>query len=558
MSPLVECVPNFSEGRDPEIIAAITEAIAAVDGVSLLDVDPGEATNRTVVTFVGPPEAVLEGAFAGIARAAERIDMSRHSGAHARMGATDVCPFVPVRGLGMEDCAELARRLAERVGEELGIPCYLYERAASSPERRNLAAVRAGEYEGLADKLSDPRWAPDAGPAEYTEVVRRSGATAIGARPFLIAYNVNLNTRNVRKAMKIAALIREKGILRRDEAGEIVRDAEGRGLRDPGLFKNVKAIGWFIEEYDRCQVSINFTDYRVSPVHEVVDAIRRVADQEGVVVTGSELVGLIPLEAMLAAGRHYLRRQGANPGAPEAVLIETAIRSLGLRELGPFDPNAAIIERRIGGDGPLISMSGRDFVDTLSSDAPAPGGGSVAALCGAMAAGLAAMVAQLTTGKKGYETQREAMDELAVAAQGLKEGYLADVDADTAAFDAIMRAMALPKKSEAERRARRQAIRTATRGAIEVPLRVLERSVEAARLAERATRGNANARSDAGVAALAAAACAEGAWYNVCINLKGYRGPGAEDYRRRADAALEAVLQTTDAVREAIRAELRA
>jgi glutamate formiminotransferase/formiminotetrahydrofolate cyclodeaminase len=556
LPPLVECVPNFSEGRDPEVIRAITDAIAAVEGVSLLDVDPGEATNRTVVTFVAPPEAALEGAFAGIKRASELIDMSRHAGAHPRIGATDVCPFVPVRGATMEDCAALARRLAERVGGELGIPVYLYEHAASRPERRNLATVRSGEYEGLAAKLADPEWAPDAGPAELTERARRSGATVIGARPFLIAYNVNLNTRSVRKAMKIAALVREKGILQRDDNDEIVRDAEGKGVRAPGLFKDVKAIGWFIEEYDRCQVSINFTDYRVSPVHEVVDAIRRVADQEGVVATGSELVGLIPMEAMRAAGRHYLRRQGVNPGAPDDVLIETAIRSLGLRELGPFDPNEAIIERRIGGDGPLVRLTGRGFVDKLASDAPAPGGGSVAALCGAMAAGLAAMVAQLTTGKKGYEGERDAMDAMAIEAQQLKEAFLADVDADTAAFDAFLAARALPKETDEEQQARRLALRAATVATIEVPLGVLERTVETLKLVEIAARGNKNARSDAGVGALVAMACAEGAWYNVCINLKGFKGPRGPGFRQRADAALEAAGAIAERVRAAVRAEL--
>ena len=558
LSPLVECVPNFSEGRDPDVIAAITDAIAAVEGVTLLDVDPGAATNRTVVTFVGAPEAALEGAYAGIAKAQEVIDMARHAGAHSRIGACDVCPFVPVRGVSMEDCADLARRLGARVGEALGIPVYLYEAAASRPERRNLATVRSGQYEGLEAKLADPEWGPDYGPSEYTAAARRGGATVIGARPFLIAYNVNLNTKNVRRAMKIAALVREKGILRRDADGEIERGPDGRGLRDPGLFKNVKAIGWFIEEYDRCQVSINFTDYRVSPVHEVVDAIRRVADQEGVVATGSELVGLIPMEAMLAAGRHYLRRQRVNPGAPEAELVEVAIRSLGLRELGPFDPGQAIIERRIGGDGRLVSMTGRAFVDTLSSQAPAPGGGSVSALCGAMAAGLAAMVGQLTTGKKGYEGAWAEMDEAAVAAQGLKDGFLADVDADTEAFDAIMAAMDLPKGTREEKIARGRAIQAATRGAIEVPLRVLERAAEAMPLIEAvAARGNANARSDAGVGALCAEACAEGAWYNVCINLQGFRDKetGAA-FRARADAALAAVNDRSGAVRSLVRAEL--
>ena len=556
MNALVECVPNFSEGRDPEVIKAITDAIAAVDGVNVLDVDPGAATNRTVVTFVAPPEAAVAGAFAGIAKAAELIDMSQHTGAHPRMGATDVCPFVPVRGVSMEECAGLARALAARVGGELGIPVYLYEEAASKPERKNLATVRSGEYEGLVNKLMDPAWAPDAGPAAFNAQAKRSGATAIGARPFLIAYNVNLNTRNVRKAMKIAALVREKGILQKDADGEIVRDAEGKGIRTPGLFTNVKAIGWFIEEYDRTQVSINFTDYRVSPVHEVVDAIRRVADAEGVIVTGSELVGLIPLEAMLDAGRHYLNRQGVNPGAPDDVLIETAVRSLGLRDLAPFDPSEAIVERRIGGDGPLVSLTGRQFVDMLSSDAPAPGGGSVAALCGAMSAGLAAMVGQLTTGKKGYEGEWAAMNEMAVEAQVLKEGFLADVDADTAAFDSYLTALGMPKKTDADKKARRAAVRAAMIATIEVPLRVLERTAKVMPLIAVAARGNKNARSDAGVGALTARACAEGAWYNVCINLQGFKGPRGPEFRQRADAALEAVEAASAAIGAQVRQDL--
>jgi glutamate formiminotransferase/formiminotetrahydrofolate cyclodeaminase len=556
-SPIVECVPNFSEGRDLEVLRQITDTIETVDGVTLLDVDPGEATNRTVVTFVGSPPAVEEAAFRAIARAAELIDMSGHRGAHPRMGATDVCPFVPVAGITMEECAEIARRVGARVGNELGIPVYLYEAAASTLERQNLATVRAGEYEGLAARLADPEQGPDFGPKDFDDEVRRTGATAVGARPFLVAYNVNLNTRNTRKAMKIAARVREKGIIRRDERNEIVRDADGKAVRDPGMFEKVKAIGWFIEEYDRCQVSINFVDHRVSPIHEVVDAIRRVADEEGVVVTGSELVGLIPLEAMLAAGRHYLRRQGLNPGAPESDVVETAIRSLGLRDLGPFDPAERIIERRISSDGPLVKETVRGFADRLSSSAPAPGGGSVAALCGALSTGLAAMVAQLTTGKKGYEALDDVMDETAVTAQGLREGFLADVDTDTAAFDGLMAAFGLPRKTPEEQAARKEAIQAATRHAIEVPLRVLERAAEAVALVEVAVTGNRNARSDAGVAALTVEAAAEGAWYNVCINLEGLDdADAAQRYRTRANVALAAVTRRTRVIREQVRAEL--
>jgi glutamate formiminotransferase/formiminotetrahydrofolate cyclodeaminase len=557
--PIVECVPNFSEGRDAAVIAQITAAISAVPGVSLLDVDRGEATNRTVVTFVGPPEAVLEGAFAGIARAAALIDMRQHKGAHPRIGATDVCPFVPVSGASMEDCAELARRLGERVGRELGIPVYLYQAAASRPARVELPDIRAGEYEGLAAKLQDPEWAPDYGPAAWDARVATSGASVIGARPFLIAWNVNLNTKNLRRANKIAALVREKGIYRRDGQGEIVRDAEGKGVRDPGLFRSVKGIGWFIAEYDRCQVSLNLTDHTSAPLHEVYDTIRRVADEEGVVVTGSELVGLVPRDALMAAGHHYLRRQGVNPGAPESEVVETAIRSLGLRDLGPFDADQRIIERRITKDGPLVGATVRGFIDRLSSSAPAPGGGSVAALCGALATSLAAMVSQLTTGKKGYEQDNAKHAAAAVEAQALKEAFLQDIDRDTLAFDGIMSAFGLPKATEADKAARVAAIQAATRHAIEVPLGVLERCVKALDAVEVAATGNKNARSDAGVAALTLRAAAEGAFYNVNINARDLADPDARAaYRARAAAALEAVSLRAERVGAAVRAELSA
>jgi glutamate formiminotransferase/formiminotetrahydrofolate cyclodeaminase len=558
MTPIVECVPNFSNGRDPAVVDAIVAAIASASGVTVLDVDPGVATNRTVVTFVGSPEAAVEGAFRGIARAAALIDMAEHSGAHPRQGATDVCPFVPVSGITMEECVVLAQALGRRVGDELGIPVYLYEAAASRPERQNLATVRSGEYEALPTKLGTAEWAPDFGPNAWSEAVARTGVTVIGARPFLIAYNINLNTRDRRKAMKLAALLREKGIYRKTPELEIIRDADGNGIRDPGLFKEVKGIGWYIEEYGRCQISLNLTNFHVSPVHEVYDAARRLADEEGVVVTGSELVGLIPLEALVMAGRHYLDRQGVNPGVPESVVVETAIQSLGLRELSPFDAGQRIIERRTQTDGRLVRMTGRDFVDTLASDAPAPGGGSVAALCGAMSAGLSAMVGLLTSEKREYRDVADEMRALSVEAQQLKEGYLHDIDADTEAFDVLMDAFGLPKKTDEDKKARRAAIRAATIGAIEVPLRVLERTVRAVELVDVATRGNANARSDAGVAALAAEAAAEGAYYNVLINLKGFRDPQlGPEFRRRADAAFERVLASTGAVRERVRAELR-
>ena len=551
---IVECVPNFSEGRDQAVIDAIADAIRGVEGVSLLDVDPGAATNRTVMTMVGSPDNVVEAAFQAISTAAKLIDMRQHSGAHPRMGATDVCPFVPVSGIDMDGCAELAKQLGKRVGEALGIPVYLYEHAASRPERQNLAEVRAGEYEGLAGRTGNPDWTPDFGPDNFNA---QSGATAIGARPFLIAYNINLNTRNTKKAMKIAALVREKGIIRR-EKGEIVRDAEGNAVRDPGLFKCVKGIGWFIEEYGRCQVSLNLTNFEISPMHRVLEATRRIALEEGVIVTGSELVGLVPLKAMLWAGRDYIRQENGNPGVSEKELVDTAIHSMGLRDVGDFNPSTRIVEYAIGGDGPLVSMTGRNFIDTLGSSAPAPGGGSVASLCGAMSTALSAMVGSLTHGKKGYEAQFEKHSSNSIQAQELKEAFLADIDNDTAAFNAIMDAMKLPKKTDADKTARQHAMTAATRLAIHVPLRVLERSVDAIGCAEIAATGNSNARSDAGVAALTAKAAAEGAYYNVLINLDGFSDRAyADEVTNRAEKALEEVTKRAEALTATIREQLR-
>lgn len=519
MMKLVECVPNFSDGRDMAKIDRITADIAAVEGVKLLDVDPGRDTNRTVVTFIGDPDAVVEAAFRAIRRAAEVIDMSKHTGAHARMGATDVCPFVPVSGVTMDDCAGLARRLGERVGNELGIPVYLYEHAASVPERRNLAVVRAGEYEGLPEKLADPDWQPDFGPAEFNA---GAGATVIGAREFLIAYNVNLNTRDTKIAREIAFTIREKGRLKRDEKGTVVRDENGKALRTPGIFKNVKAIGWYMDDFGRAQISINLTNFHVSPPHLVFDECSRIAGELGARVTGSELVGLIPLEALLEAGRHYLKKQGRTDGVPESELIHIAVLSLGLDDLSPFEPDKKIIEHQFRREGGLTAMTVNRFVDELSTDSPAPGGGSVAALCGALGGALAAMVAALTHGKKGYEEVAGEMVEVGVDGQAVKDAFLLDVDRDTDAFNAVMDAMRLPKKTDEDKQARLAAIEEATKQATLVPLEVLRRSKEAALLARRVCeRGNRNSISDAGVAALAARTAAQGAWMNVVINLAG-------------------------------------
>lgn len=516
---LVECVPNFSEGRDAVRIEQIAAAIRGIDGVKLLDVDAGKDTNRTVMTFIGAPEAVAAAAFTAIARAAEVIDMARHQGAHPRMGATDVCPFIPVRGVSMEECAELARQVGERVGRELAIPVYLYEAAASRPERRNLADIRAGEYEGLPNKLQDPEWQPDFGPATFNA---HTGATIIGAREFLIAYNINLNTRDARLANEIAGRIRETGRPQKDAQGKILRDAAGEALRHPGMFPACKAVGWYMEDFGRAQISINLTNYRITPPHQVFDACCRLAEEMGARVTGSELVGLIPLEAMLEAGRYFLRKQGRSIGVSEAELVHIAVLSLGLNELYPFEAEKKIIEYQLREKGALVSMTVAGFIDLIASDAPAPGGGSVAALCGALGSALIAMTAGLTHGKKGYEVQFQEMEEIGIAAQALREEFLRDVDRDTAAFNKVMEAFRMPKKTEEEKAVRAKAIEVATRGATRVPLEVLRRCLEAVPLAHKAVaHGNKNSISDAGVGALAIRTAAEGAYFNVCINLAG-------------------------------------
>lgn len=541
MLKLVECVPNFSEGRDAAVIDQITGEISAVEGVKLLDVDPGKDTNRTVVTFIGTPEAVVEAAFNAISKAAKVIDMSTHSGAHARMGATDVCPFIPVTGVGMEDCAGLARELGRRVGEELGIPVYLYEEAASRPERVNLADIRSGEYEGLPEKLQNPDWQPDFGPAEFNV---KSGATVIGAREFLIAYNINLNTRDRRIARDIAFTIREKGRVKRDSEGKIMRDKEGTALRVQGKFQAVKSVGWYMEDFGRAQISINFTNYKISPPHLVFDECCRLATDLGVRVTGSELVGLIPLEALLQAGRYYLKKQGKSPGVPESELIHIAVLSLGLDDLYPFEPGSKIIEYQFREPGPLMSMKLDDFTHLLSTDAPAPGGGSVAALCGGLSGALSSMVAALTHGKSGYEAAFEEMEEIGIEAQRLKDAFIADVDRDTEAFNGVMDAMRLPKKTDDDKAARETAIEAATKQATLVPLDVLKRSLEAARLARRVIeKGNRNSVSDGGVAAAAARAAAVGAYLNVVINLAGIR-----DEKFKRESSIEALKIRDDVI----------
>lgn len=519
---IVECVPNFSEGRDREKIQVIVREIETTPGIKLLDVDPGEATNRTVVTFIGSPEGVKEAAFKAIKKAAELIDMSQHKGAHPRIGATDVCPFVPVSGVTMEDCVRLANELGKRVGEELGIPVYLYEEAARKPERRNLASIRAGEYEGLADKLKDPNWKPDYGLAVFNP---RAGATVIGAREFLIAYNINLNTRDRKIAQEIASHLRESGRPKKDKKGNIVYDSKGQPVKVPGKFKAVKAVGWYIDEYGIAQISINFTNYKITPPHVVFDEACRLAEKLGVRVTGSELVGLIPLEALLMAGRYYLEKQGKSPGLPEKELVRIAVRSLGLSDIVPFEPAKKIIEYQFPPDEKsLIHLSLLEFADELSMDSPAPGGGSAAALCGSLSAALSSMVANLTVGKKGYEQSFESLKTVAVRAQKLKDELLQSVDQDTRAFNRVMEAFRLPKATEEQAREREEAIEQANKEATLVPLSVLEKSVELAELAtEAAIQGNRNSVSDAGVAGLTARCCGLGAYYNVRINLPGIK-----------------------------------
>lgn len=541
----VECIPNFSEGRDPAKIQEITRVIEETEGVKLLDVDSGRDTNRTVVTFIGTPDAAMEAAFKAIRRASEVLDMSGHHGEHPRMGATDVCPFVPVSGISMEECAALARNLGKRVGDDLKIPVYLYEEAASSPQRKNLADVRSGEYEGLPDKLKDPNWKPDFGPAKFNP---RTGATAIGAREFLIAYNINLNTRDVHIAREIAFLIRETGRIKRDKDGTAIQDSEGNALREPGKFKAVKAVGWYMEAFGRAQISINFINYRITPPHLVFDECCRIALSMGARVTGSELVGLIPLEALLQAGRHYLKRMGKSTGVPEAELIHTAVLSLGLNDLYPFDKEKKIVEYNVERPGRLVSMPVSAFTDLLSTGTPAPGGGSVAALCGALSGALTSMVAALTHGKSGYEDTFVEMEEISTAAQKLKDAFLADVDRDSDAFDKVMATMRLPKKTNEEKAARLSAIEKAAREATNIPLEVLRRSREAARLAHMAAvKGNRNSISDAGMAALASRAAAEGAFLNVSINLKGLNeGPFKKETAKEANRLRKEVVQITE------------
>jgi glutamate formiminotransferase/formiminotetrahydrofolate cyclodeaminase len=521
---LIECVPNFSEGRNPEVIRMITDAIEAVDGVKLLDVDPGNATNRTVVTFVGEPEAVIEGAFQGIKKAAELIDMSKHSGEHPRMGATDVCPLIPISGVTMDECVEFAKKLAKRVGEELAIPTYLYENAASKPEWRNLATIRAGQYEALPEKMNKPEWKPDFGVQKFNV---QAGATVIGARDFLIAYNVNLNTSSERRANAVAFDIREKGRIKREGnpvTGKVVNDKNGNPVRELGMCKGVKAIGWFIEEYGIAQISMNITDTKLTSVHKAFEECRKSANARGMRVTGSELVGMAPLQVFLDAGRYYLEQQERSTGISEAELVKIAVKSMGMDDLTPFDTRKKIIEYSLAdaNDTPLLNMNLKAFAEETASESMAPGGGSISAYVAALGISLGTMVANLSAHKRGWDSRWAEFSDWAVKGQALKSQLLAMVDEDTNSFNGIINAMRLPKGTEAEIRTRKAAIQAATKYAIEVPFKVMELSLATFEpIKAMAEVGNPNSITDAGVGALCARAAVRGAFMNVRVNVSG-------------------------------------
>ena len=543
MQKIIECVPNFSEGRDQGVIDQITAQAETVDGVRLLDVDPGKATNRTVVTIAGDPDAVVEAAFRAIRKAAELIDMSSHSGEHPRFGATDVCPLVPVSGITMEETVEYARALAKRLGEELGLTVYCYENAALSDERRNLATVRAGQYEGLEAKLKDANWKPDFGPSEFNA---RSGATAVSARDFLVAYNINLNTTSTRRANAIAFDVREQGRVKTEDGsatGKPVLDENGEKVRIPGSLKCVKGIGWYIEEYGVAQISMNLTNTSVTPVHVAFDEVCKRAQARGIRVTGSELVGLVPLQSILDAGRYFLLKQQRSVGVSDRELIKIAVKSMGLDELSPFDPDEKIIEYAIANQAGkrLVDLSLQDFVEETASESPAPGGGSVAAALGALGAALGTMVANLSSHKRGWDERWEEFSRWADQGKRSQDELVRLVDADTDAFNEILAGFRLPKGTPEEREVRAAAIEAANRGAIEVPLRVMEVALESMQvLRAMATDGMKQSASDAGVGALCARGAVLGAGLNVRINLSGLKDEqAAKEYGARADELIQ-------------------
>lgn len=513
MHPIIECVPNISEGRDMNIIRLITDEIERTDGVRLLNVDPGNATNRTVVTFVGHPEAVVDAAFLAIKKAGELIDMSKHKGEHPRMGATDVCPLIPIANISMEETAKYAQQLAKRVGEELKLPVYLYEAAQPDKSRNNLSVIRAGEYEGFFKKIKQPEWKPDFGPAEFDA---KRGGTVIGARDFLVAYNINLNTTSTRRANAIAFDVREAG-------RNVVEN--GVKVNKPGSLKSVKAIGWYIEEYGVAQISMNLTNINITPVHIAFDEVCKKAEARGIRVTGSELVGLVPLKAMLDAGKYFLRKQKRSTGVSEKELIKIAVKSMGLDELGPFKPEERIIEYmlRKKEDSKLVSMSLVDFSNEAASESPAPGGGSVSAYVGALGISLATMVANLSSHKRGWDERWEEFSNWAEQGEQLKNELVQLVDADTRAFNQIMAAMGLPKATDEEKEARAKAIQAATKLAIDVPFSVMQAAYQSMEVIKAMVeQGNPNSITDAGVGALCARSAVIGAFMNVQINAGGY------------------------------------
>lgn len=533
---IIECVPNFSEGRDKQIIAQITAAIEKSGGVKLLDVDPGEATNRTVVTFVGEPAAVVEAAFQGVKRAAELIDMRRHKGAHPRMGATDVLPLIPIAGITLEECAELARKLAERIAAELHVPTYCYEAAAYTPERRNLAVCRAGEYEALPEKLSRKESAPDFGSRPFDEQVARTGATAVGARDFLIAVNYNLNTTSTRRANAIAFDVREKGRPVREGnpvTGKIIKDAQGNPVMKPGTLKACKAIGWYIDEYAIAQVSMNLTDISVTPLHVAFDEVCRAAAQRGVRVTGTEIVGLIPKRALIEAGRYFLKKQQRSTGIAESEIVRMAVKSMGLDDLKPFKPEEKVIEYLLEADTKkpgLVDLTCKGFAVETASESPAPGGGSISAYMGALGAALGTMVANLSSHKAGWDERWEEFSDWADKGQRLMDELLHLVDEDTEAFNRIMAVFAMPKSTPEEKAARAEALEAATLYATEVPLRTMRTAFGVFPLVKAmAETGNPNSVSDAGVGALALRSAVMGACLNVKINAAGLKDRAAAD-----------------------------
>jgi len=553
---LIECVPNFSEGKDLAKVKAITDAIESVDGITLLDVDPGADTNRTVVTFVGNPDAVSEAAYLGIKMAAEVIDMSKHKGAHPRMGATDVCPFIPISNVSNEECIDLSKEIGQRVGKELSIPVYLYEYSAQTPERKSLPDIREGEYEGLAEKLKGVKWKPDFGPAKFNTA---AGATVMGMRDFLIAYNINLNTKDHRLATDIAFELRESGRSKRKPDpdspnlldGEIIRNSDGTPVKVPGMFKEVKCVGWYIETFKRAQISINFNNYKVSSIHDVYDAACKLADERGIRVTGSELVGLIPLEAILMAGRHYLAKQRRTVGVTEEDIIQAAVQSLGLNDVTPFIAEEKIIEYAVKESvDELMSMPAQGFINELSTNSPAPGGGSVSALAGSIGAALSSMVAALTHEKKGFIQLKPEMNEIGIEAQTIKDRLSFLVDEDTNAFNNVMEANRMPASNDDEAKVKDRAIRKANEYAIDVPYEVANLCKRVIELADiLVEKGNPNSVSDAGVAAEVALAGLRGASMNVLINL-----PSIDDekYRSEKRKEVDRLIQAAEALHKIV------